>query len=243
MYPYFLLLARIFHIIIFSFSFLSFSLLLHFPSHSSPSLLLISNIIFGFLLSLSSFTRFPSAGFTLPHSSSLPFSRFSLPLFYYLSVFYNLTPSLLARWSCTFVLLFGIASICISFLLSSFRFILFERDSRVSCYRRRGWTRTDWWRLSSVARGCKKRGVANRTVVGASIVTVLNERPWQSVSFPTTGTRSTRQFYQFISILAKVWPTCSQRPFCFLNATRLNRQRVPRDHQRSYLLLLEPDVF
>lgn len=179
---------------------------------------------------------------TLPHSSFFPFSRFSLTLFYYLSILYGLTPSLLIHSSYTFVLLFSIASICISFLiLFSFQF---ERDSRVSRYQRRGWTRTDWWRLSSVARGCKKRGMANRTVVGASIVTVLNERPWQSVSFPAIGARGTRQFYQFISILVEVWPTRSQRPFCFLNATRSNRQRDPtRSSTQPFAPFAEPDVF
>lgn len=40
----------------------------------------------------------PSAVFTLPHSSSFPFSRFSLHLFYYLSAPYTLTPSLVARY-------------------------------------------------------------------------------------------------------------------------------------------------
>lgn len=185
------------------------------------------------LLSSPCLTHPPSHSHASP---SISFTTFLPPIL-------SLPPLSHATWSYTFVLLFGIASICISFPLSSSRFTSVDRDSRVSRCRRRGWTRTDWWRLSSVARGCKKRGVANRIVVGASIVTVLNERPWQSVSFPATGTRGTRQFYQFISIPAEVWPTRSQRPFCFLNATRPYRQRVPRDRRRGHLLLSEPDVF
>lgn len=79
-------------------------------------------------------------------------------------------------------------------------------------------------------------------MVGASIVTVLNERPWQSVSFPAAETRGTRQFYQFISIPVEAWPTRTQGPFCFLNATRSHRRRVPRDRERGHLLLSEPDA-
>jgi len=64
------------------------------------------------------------------------------------------------------------------FLLSlsiSFRFISIDKD-RINHCCRRGWTLTDWWRLSLVMRGCKKRGMANCIMVGVSIVTVLNER-------------------------------------------------------------------
>lgn len=86
------------------------------------------------------------------------------------------------------------------------------------------------------------RGSGETHVVGASIVTVLNERPWQSVSFPAAETRGTQQFYQFISIPVEAWPTRTQGPFCFLNATRSHRRRVPRDRERGHLLLLEPDV-
>lgn len=86
------------------------------------------------------------------------------------------------------------------------------------------------------------RGGGEPHVVGVSIVTVLNERPWQSVSFPAAETRGTRQFYQFISIPVEAWPTRTQGPFCFFNATRSHRRRVPRDRERGHLLLSEPDV-
>lgn len=135
----------------------------------------------------------PSTVFTLPHASSFPFSRFSLHLFrpicclalWTLSLSPSLSLSLSfflyrsfshVTWSYIFVLLFGIASIHLSFPLFSSRFTLIDRDRTSRC-RRRGWTRTDWWRLSSAARGCKKRGVANHVVEGASIVTVLNKQP------------------------------------------------------------------
>lgn len=121
-------------LLFFSFSHVSsFSLLLHLPSRSSPSLLLVSNIIFGSLLTLSSFTRFslcclhPASLILLPILTLLP-----LHLFYYLPASYTLTPSPFshATWSYTFILLFGIASICISYPLSSSRFTSVDRDSR-----------------------------------------------------------------------------------------------------------------
>lgn len=157
-------------------------------------LLLVSSIILGSLLTLSSFTRFslyclhPASRIFLPILTLLPpsLSPYLLPrplnslslspsLSLSLSFFLHRSFSHVT-WSYIFVLLFGIASIHLSFPLFSSRFTLIDRDRTSRC-RRRGWTRTDWWRLSSAARGCKKRGVANHVVVGASIVTVLNKQP------------------------------------------------------------------
>jgi hypothetical protein len=124
----------------------------------------------------------PSTIFTLPHVSSFPFSRFSLHLFHPVSpCAVSLSSSLLldSPFSSSYYSrpsLRYIASIHLSFLPSSSAFTSADRD-RASRRCRRGWTRTDWWRLSSVrARVQGARGGEAR-VVGASIVTVLNERP------------------------------------------------------------------
>lgn len=81
------LLSRIFHPVISSFAHApsSFSLL-HLSSRSSPSLILVSNIIRGSLLTLSSFTRFslcyvhPTLTYPPSHSHASPSISFALSL-------------------------------------------------------------------------------------------------------------------------------------------------------------------
>lgn len=183
--------------------FLSLFFIFHLPSLTQRhSLLFFSSISLGArrLLRYSSprYPWFPSHTLLihtlLPHASSFPFSRFSHHLFRPVfwvppcSLFFSfslplslfpshfMTRSRMLPEAIYFILLFGIASIHLSFPPSSSRTADRDRPSR---RRRRGWTRTDWWRLWSVAWGCKRsEGWRTAPVVGASIVTVLNERPW-----------------------------------------------------------------
>lgn len=121
-------------------SFLSFSPLLHFPPRSLPSLLLVPNIIFDFLLTLSSFTRFSlcclnlTSLILLPILTLLPSSLFII----FLSLIVSLLLFLHAQAILSSFSLVSRQSVSLSFFVFSFRFTSVERDSRVSRYRRRG---------------------------------------------------------------------------------------------------------
>lgn len=114
---------------------------------ASPSPLLVSDIILGSLLTLSSFTRFslyyphPPSRILLPILTLLPPSLSPCPLllFCILSLWHHSLRSLLARYlKLYFILLFSIASIHLFFQLPTSRFYFTVDRDRPSRRRRRG---------------------------------------------------------------------------------------------------------
>lgn len=138
--------------------FSSHTLLIHTLLSSFPPL--------AFSLFLSLFPSF-SLYYLHPHVCSFPFSRFSLhssdrhsPNF---SLFLVLLWPLLTHYSkLYFRLSFRYrvnSSLLPTFVLSSH----FSWQRWNELMQRWGWTGTDWWKVSSVAWGCKKQGVVDCT--------------------------------------------------------------------------------
>lgn len=138
----------------------------------------------------------PSTIFILFRASFFPFSRFSLHLFCFISCLFLHALFLSVVSSRTLNLYFHP---CLRYRInpSLFCAILFSfhfgRQRQNKSFPTEGINEN---RLVEAIIGRTRvqeaEGVANCIVVGASIVTVLNERPWQSVSFPATENRGTQ---------------------------------------------------